>query len=385
MEERRQTNGAIRVCMLIPKMKIGGAEMQLLYLTRALDRSRFRVSLCSLIPGDAGMEREIARHVESFHCIRFRWRRFPVSFFRLVSYLKRGRFDILHCHLSFADSLGRIAGWFAGVPVLMTTEHGKHLWKKPPHLLLERILGRVTAARICVSRDIMEIRAKREGTHWQKLKYIPNAVDQSRFARSGKGRAAVLAEFGWPPDDPLVVSIGRLVTAKHYPLLVEVIGLVRERFPGVRCLIVGEGRCRGEIMERIRALGLAEHVLLPGARADIAELLAAADVFVLSSIREGLPVALLEAMAAGTAVAATSVGGIGEVVVDGESGLLVAPDDAAALAGAIGRVLGNIELRRRLGANAARVVRERFSIEKTAEQTGALYTALVRDAAGGGP
>lgn len=369
----------LRICMLIPKLAIGGAEMQVLYLVNNLDRELFSVSICCLVAADDEMEKEAKRHVESFYCVGFRWRSLPAAFARLVRFLRNGKFDILHCHLPLADTIGRVAGRFARIPVLVTTEHGKHLWKNAAHLMFERMLDRVTDARICVSRDIMEIRARREKTHWQKLKYIPNAVDPSRFEGPGKGRAAVMAEFGWPPADPLVVSVGRLVSAKNYPLLVEAIARLRKSEAHVRCLIVGEGDHRSEIAGRIDSLDAKEHVRLAGARTDIPDILAAADVFVLSSVREGLPVSLLEAMASGTAIAATAVGGILDAITDGENGLLVPAGDAGALASAIGKLLGAIELRRRLGRAAKQVVEEQFSIHRTAKLTGELYARLFEE------
>ena len=320
----------LRVCMLLPKLQIGGAEMQVLGLMRNLDPARFSVSLCCFNHGDRNMEREVEQHgVNVFH-IDFRWRRSPVAFARLVRYLRRWNFDVLHCHLPLADSIGRLAGAIAGVPVLVTTEHGKNLWKGRLYLVLERILNRFTDMRICVSRDIMEIRRLREGAPPGKLVYIPNAIDSDAFKRPAKGRAAVLAEFGWPADSDLVVSVGRLVVEKNYT----------------------------------------------GSRGDIPDVLAAADVFVLSSVREGLPVALLEAMAAGTAIAATSVGGIPEVIQDGESGLLVPAEDAAALAEAVGTLLANADLRRTLGAEARRIVERDYGIGRIAERIGTIYREL---------
>ena len=368
--------GPLRVCMLLPKLQVGGAEVQALDLAKHLDTSRFAVSMCCFNRGDREMERDVERYVGPVFYIGFRWRTAPAAFTRLVRYLRRWHFDVLHCHLPLADSIGRLAGAVAGVPVLVTTEHGKNLWKKRPYLVLERMLNRYTDMRICVSRDILDIRRRREGTPTGKLVYIPNAIDPDVFKQSGKGRAAVLAEFGWPPDSDLVVSVGRLVVEKNYPLLVEAIARLRERFPKIKYLLAGAGDCAGRIRDRIESHGAADSIALAGSRSDISDILAAADVFVLSSIREGLPVSLLEAMASGTAIASTSVGGIPEVIQDGKTGLLVPPEDAAALAGAIGTLLGDDELRRTLGMEARKVVEEGFSIKQIAERIGELYVSL---------
>lgn len=373
----------IKVCILIPRLRIGGAEVQVLHLLRNLDSSRFEVHLCLLNSGDESMEVEARRYVESVELIDFRMRFLPMRFCQLYMYLRRKRFDVLHSHLPLADTLGRAAGRLARVPVLITTEHGKHLWKPFWHLGLDRILNGVTDARICVSHDILELRMSREGTPRDKLSYIPNAVDPAPFKSPARGRASVMAEFGWGMDDELVVTIGRLVPAKNYQVLVEAIGRLRESSPGVRCLIVGDGGERGVIEERIGALGLEESLRITGYRRDTADLLAAADLFALSSIREGLPVSLLEAMAAERAVVATRVGGIPDAIEDGVNGLLVQPDDPEALAAAMAKVLGDAELRRSLGAAASQTVEERFAVARAVRMVSSLYESLFERKVGG--
>lgn len=373
----------LNVCLCLPRLKIGGAEVQVLGLLGHLDRARFRVTLVTFMPGDERMEREAERHVDDHVRLGFRWRRLPVAFARLVRLLRRQRIDVLHCHLALTDVIGRLAGIVAGVPVLLTTEHGKHLWKGRAHLLLERLLSRRTAARICVSRDILEIRRERERTPAEKLVFIPNAVDPAAF-EPGRGRAAVMADLGWPPEDDLVLSVGRLVSAKHYPRLVEAAGMLRERRPRTRLLLVGEGPCREEIERRRDELELGDLVSLAGSRTDIPDLLGAADVFVLSSIREGLPVSLLEAMAAGKGIVATRVGGIPDAVADGKSALLVEQDDPAALAGAIARLLDDRELRGRLGEAAKQTIAERYAFDGIGARIGDLYVDLFARRAGAG-
>ncbi len=367
---------ALRVCIILPKLQIGGAEMQVLYLLRHLDANAFAVFVCCMQPGDPRMEHEAAGRAGPLFQLDFRWRNAPFFLMRLVAFLRRRHIDILHCHLGLADSIGRIAGRIAGVPVIITTEHGKHLWKTRPHLMLERILNRFTDMRICVSRDIMELRERREGTPRGKLTLIPNAIDPADFEQPERERAAVMEEFGWDIEDPLIVSVGRLVTAKAYPLLVESIGLVRNELPNVRCLIVGDGQCRAQIEERITTLDLRGNVIITGYRQDISDLLAAADVFVLSSIREGLPVSLLEAMAARKAIVGTDVGGIPDAIADGVNGLIVPSGDASTLASAMGKLLRDQGLRVALGAAAARTIAERFDAKIAVDRVARLYRSL---------
>ena len=161
----------IRVCLVVPKLEIGGGEV--ICLIKHLDRSRFEVSLLCLASGDAEMEMETRQYLKSFTTAGFRWRYFPLSLARMIAWLRRGRYDVVHCHMPMADVIGRFAGWLAGVPVLITTEHGKHIGKPWYHLLMERLLNPLTDMRICVSQDILEIRARRERT------------PRSRFSTSG--------------------------------------------------------------------------------------------------------------------------------------------------------------------------------------------------------
>ncbi|MCX5752897.1 MAG: glycosyltransferase [Candidatus Krumholzibacteria bacterium] len=366
------------MCIILPKLQIGGAEMHVLSLLKEIDPSRFAVSLMCLNPGDDRMEEEARRYVESFVTMGFRIRRCPVSLAKMAKFLKAGRFDVVHCHLPPADSIGRLAGWLAGVPVILTTEHGKFLWKPWYYLVMERMLGAITDARICVSRDIMEIRRRREGTPERKLVFIPNAVDTARFRKPSRDRATVAAEFGWDPAQPLVIAVGRLEPEKNYELLVRAIDRLRARFPSIRCLLVGDGRCRAALASLVDSLGLASRVTLTGARADIPDLLGAADVFVLSSLKEGLPVSLLEAMAAGRGIVATSVGGIPETIRDGESGLLVPSGDLEALAGGIGRLLADGELRARLGRSALAEVERGYDAGRIVDRIESLYEETYR-------
>ena len=313
----------IRVCVMMPKFHIGGAEVQVMGLLRNIDRSRFAVHLCLFGHGVSEMEEEASSLVEEIYYLDFRWRYLPVSFLKLVKYLQDGRFDVLHAHLAFADLIGRIVAWMAGVPIRITTEHGKGLWKSGFQVMIEQTMNRITDMRICVSRDILRIRKEREHTDGSKLAYIPNAVDTSSFGGARRSKADIMKEFGWDPAAPLVLSVGRVVEAKNYPLLVRAVSDLSRKIPEVKCLIAGDGRCRGEVETAITEDGLENTVRLAGSRNDIADLLGAADLFVLSSDREGLPVTLLEAMASETPIVSTDVGGISEAVSDRESALLV--------------------------------------------------------------
>ncbi len=368
----------LRVCILIPIFDLGGAEVQVLDQLRVLDRSGMRVSVCCLTSGDRRMERQARRYADSFFNLGFRWRFLPFALLRLARYLRDQEIDVIHCHLPPADWVGRLAGWLGGVPVRITTEHGRGLWKSRGRVLFEKMLNGVTDLRICVSHDILEIRARREGTPRGKLEYLPNGVDLNLFKTPTRGKHEIMTEFGWDAADPLVVSVGRLVREKNYPLLADSIGSIRDRIPTVRCLIAGEGKLRGEIDARIGVVGVGENVKLAGARSDISDLLHAADVFVLPSVREGFPVSLIEAMACGKAIVATDVGGIPDAITGGENGILVSPGDTLALAEAVEKLLTDKDLAERLGRAALRTAAEKFGLQHIAQRIKDLYFDLHR-------
>ncbi|MBU8922907.1 MAG: glycosyltransferase [Bacteroidales bacterium] len=373
------TDNRIRVCVMIPKFHIGGAEVQVMGLLRNIDRSMFAVHLCLFGHGVVEMEEEASSLVEEIYYLDFRWRYLPVAFLKLVKYLQDGRFDVLHAHLAYADLIGRIAAWLAGVPVRITTEHGKGLWKSGFQVMIEQTMNRITDMRVCVSRDILRIRKEREHTDDSKLVYIPNAVNPSSFGNPRRNKTDIMEEFGWDPAAPLVLSIGRVVEAKNYPLLVRAVSVLSKKMPEVKCLIAGEGRCSSEVETAVGEAGLETTVCLAGSRNDIADLLGAADLFVLSSDREGLPVTLLEAMASGTPIVSTDVGGISEAVSDRESALLVPPGDASALAAAMEDVLSDSVLSARLTEKARGIVKARFSISSTSMEVQKIYEKLYRE------
>ena len=188
---------------------------------------------------------------------------------------------------------------------------------------------------------------------------VHNAVDVSSFAQASNA--------GGPPR---IVSVGRFAYPKDYATLVEALAGVRADYHAV---LVGEGPARGGVVADVRSRGLARRIELPGARRDVPELLAGADLFVLSSRSEGLPVSVLEAMAARLPVVATDVGGTAELVVEGETGFLVPPADPEALADAVEQLLRNPELRDRLGAAARRRAERLFDAPRFREAHLRLY------------
>jgi glycosyltransferase involved in cell wall biosynthesis len=331
------------VLLLITLAEVGGAQTYVASLLPAL-AGRFNVVVAAHGPGPlrAAAAEAGVRFVGLEHVRRSinPWRD-VAGFVELVGLLRRERPDILHANSSKAGILGRLAALAAGVPIRIFTVHG---WAFAAHSGLassayrwaDRLARLLTTVTICVSEN-ERAEGLRAGTcSAERTVVIRNAVRLDRPPRARDDRAR-----------PLLVAVGRLKAPKDFVTLVRALGLLR---PGsFDALIVGEGPDRPMLEDEVRRLGLEDRVRFAGERHDVPDLLAAADAFVLSSFSEGLPVSVLEAMAAKLPVVASRVGGMPEVVLDGVTGLLVEPGDPEKLAAALDRIVADRDLRRSLG------------------------------------
>jgi glycosyltransferase involved in cell wall biosynthesis len=352
----------------------GGAQTYVATLLPAL-AGRFDVAVAA---HGSGPLREAAgaagvRFVELEHVRR------PLSLWRdvlglleLAALVRRERPHIVHVNSAKAGALGRIASWLTRVPIRIYTVHG---WAYTAYtgagsalyLWAERLLRPLTTVTICVAeserRAGLEMRTCEEST----TIVIRNGVElpdtEPPPRRAGPCR---------------IVAVGRLQAPKDALTLVRALAALPA--DAYEVLVVGEGPDRPDVEDEVRRLGLDSVVQLAGTRTDVPQLLAASDLFVLSSRSEGLPLSILEAMAAGLPVVATSVGGIPELVVDGETGFLVPPGDPQSLAGAIERLVHDPELRRRLGTAGRSRAAERFDLVSARRAHIDLYASLLATA-----
>lgn len=283
--------------------------------------------------------------------------------------------DVFHCHAGWGweDPDGLRLARAAGVPAVVITHH-------QPFLLHQRAkadkLVRNTAfadARIAVSRGVRDTYTSR-GVDEERFVTVPNGV---RPRQGAPGRAAARAALHLRQDDLVVLTTGRLTAMKGQRCLIEAAALLRPDRPRLQVVIVGEGELRTDLENLAAERGLADSVHLPGHREDARMLLDAADVFALPSRSEGMPLALIEAMEAGVPVVATRVIGSTEVVVHGETGLLVPAEDAEMLAAALAQLLGNEDRRARYGeAGRGRYLRE-FTVDRMVTRTQAVYDLVL--------
>jgi glycosyltransferase involved in cell wall biosynthesis len=365
-----------RLLVVITLAEIGGAQSYVASLLPAL-RTAFDVVVAA--HGD-GPLRAAARDagVRFVPLVHVRRPLSPVEdvrgFLELLALVRRERPDVLHANSSKAGILGRLAATVARVPVRVFTVHG---WAFRAHtgatarlyLWADRLLDPVTAMTICVARSDLDAGIRARTCRPGRATVIRNGV-------------ALDVPQARPGDDgPLrAVTVARLRRPKDVMTLVRAIALLP---PGsARATIVGDGPEREVLADEIRRLGVGGAVDLAGERDDVADMLAAADVFVLPTLSEGLPMSVLEAMAAGLPVVAAAVGGVPELVDDGETGLLVPPGRPDAMAAALGRLAADPALRRRLGAAGRRRAEAHFDFEACRRAHVELYRELLaaRDA-----
>lgn len=362
----------IDVLHVIGILSPGGAERNLYYLAPHMAASRFRYGICCLTArGDFAADIEHAG-VPVWE-LGFRKRYTFSSIWRLSRMLKLKKVKVLHTHLFLPGLVGRLAGLLAGTPVMITHEHGKTLWKRWYHRWFERMMLPVTDLRIAVSEDILELRAEHEHTPRSKLRLVHNAVDPALFEVTEEVRMAKRKELGL--EGRFVVgTVGRLVDAKSFDVLLEVAREVCTRKPDARFVIVGEGPLGEKLKALAASYGLNDLVLFAGQRSDIPELMAAMDIYIITSKREGLPLSLIEAMMSGKPVVATAVGGIPDTISHEAEGVLVPPGDTGAIAEAVLSLAGDAARRERLAAGARKTAAERYSPGKILEDLERIYS-----------
>jgi glycosyltransferase involved in cell wall biosynthesis len=344
------------VAHVLSSLQIGGAERMALELAAGQIGAGNDVMVVSLEePPDGPLEEAFRRRGVGVHRVA-KTSGFDVTLpLRLAALFRRERIGVVHTHNRLALVYGAPSGKLAGAKVVHTRHgpgrgRGSELW-------FRRGAGRVIDAYVAVSPALAALAREYRDCSDRKLTVIENGIDVTAFGAAAGERAAVRAELGIPGDAWVVGSVGRFAVEKNYPLLVRAAAPLLG--PNARLLFVGDGTEAGKIRAEIEACGVAPFVSLAGVRHDVPRCLAALDVFALSSNFEGLPLCVLEAMAAGLPVVATSVGGLPTLIEDGVTGFLVPAGDPKALEQALSRLRDDRALARAVGergrAQVARV------------------------------
>jgi glycosyltransferase involved in cell wall biosynthesis len=364
----------IRVLQVITSLAIGGAERLVVSAAAGLPRERFDHAICCLAErGPLASEAEAAG-VPVFCIGAFPGLRNPIAFARLVRVVRSFRPTIVHTHLQSANLYGRLAARLARVPLVVATEHNVYGEKARRYVFVERRLARMTDALVAVSDEVRQFLSRQLAIAPSAIRIVRNGV--AAGAASPQMVAELRARIGGKADSVSLGTIASLTPKKGHQFLVRAGARLRER--GIACSLVlaGAGPERSRLERLAADLGLTQCVHFLGAVRNAADVLALIDIFVLPSLAEGMPLALLEAMQAGKPVVATAVGGVPEVVTSGVNGLLVARASEAELADAIGSLAHSPELRSRLGAAARETIERDFTEASYLGALSALYLEL---------
>jgi glycosyltransferase involved in cell wall biosynthesis len=291
---------------------------------------------------------------------------------QLAALMRRERVEVVNGHNATGGLYAALAARMAGVPVAFRTEHTIHFRGRhsPLYPVLEPLATALTRRVVCVCQAVLESHASRLPWAARRFVTVANGISPAPHTRP---REAVRRELGLAPEERVALTIGSLSPQKAQDRLLAAFAIAASAEPRARLLVAGEGPRRALLERRIAELGLPGRVRLLGDRDDVADLLEAADLFVLSSRREGLPITLIEAMRAGRAAVSTRIGGTPEVVEDGVTGLLVPVGDDPALAAALAGLLGDEARCARFGEAGRRRWHERFTAERMVRATEALY------------
>jgi glycosyltransferase involved in cell wall biosynthesis len=364
-----------RVLVLIKGLGRGGAEQLLASAAPYADGSRFQYEVAYVLPWKNALVDELERQGLRVSCLgggrRGAWT------LRLRSLVRERGIDLVHAHLPYAAIGARVALAGPGRPRMVYTEH--NLWQsyKPPtywaNLLTFGRSDHVFAVSDVVRASIRYPR----GLGWRRLPPLETLYHGLDRTAIGRPRAdGVREEFGIPADAPIVGTVANFRHTKGHGYLLHAASLVREAVPDVRFLLVGQGPLEVDVRREAARLGLGETVIFAGFREDVLRLTAAIDVFALSSVHEGLSIALMEAMALAKPPVVTRVGGLPELVEDRRNGLLVPPGDVPALATGILTLLQDPALRASLGRAARRRAAD-FDIRSAVSRMEEVYAELL--------
>ncbi|HEX4563407.1 MAG TPA: glycosyltransferase [Solirubrobacteraceae bacterium] len=370
---------------LVDKLSLhGGAEHLALMTATRLDAERFESFFCVSRwpppPSEVAVEAQNAAlaRLEAAGT-RFiplgRKRKLELApWRRLAMFLRRERIDVLHTHKFGSNVWGALVGSAVRVPVLLAHEHTWSYEGNPVRRVLDReLIARRADRFIAVSRADRRRMTDVEGISPDRTIFIPNGIPPSPTP-SGRD---VRAELGIEQDAPVVGAIGVLRAQKAHHVLLRAAAQLVGDHPTLAVLIAGEGPERAALEALARELGIARNVRLLGFREDVADVLQALDVAVSCSDFEGSPLAVMEYMDAARGIVATAVGGVPDLIEDGTHGLLVAPRDSFALAGAIASLLSDPERARRMGARAQARRRTEFDIDTLVRRLEDLYVELL--------
>ena len=350
---------------------VGGLETLLLSLLNKIDREQFNPIVCTLTESD-GLTEEFEQNGIRVITLKKKHGIDIGLIIKLARILKRERIHVLHTHNFGAWYYGVTAGKLAGVKVV-NTEHSNVPENKILQVHGEKLMARASHSIICDSEAVASKMHDHQNIPKSKLKIILNGVDTELYKKGFDG-SKLKESLNITPSESVIACIARLHPRKNHLGLLQAIRILRRYTENFKLIIVGEGECEKELKDFSDLHGLSDHVLFLGNRRDIPELLSIVDIFVLNSYDEGLPIAILEAMATSIPVIATDVGGNGEIIgKDDKAGVLIPIDAPERLAKELHLLMSDELKIRRMGATARERVEEKASLDSMVKSYEEIY------------
>ncbi|MBL7070315.1 MAG: glycosyltransferase family 4 protein [Candidatus Omnitrophica bacterium] len=374
----------VNILYLVTKLELGGAQIQLLNIIRRLDKERYRPFLFTAKEGFLIRE---ASSIDRLTLAKSGYLDRPINLWKDIlalaeirRFIKKNNISIVHTHSSKAGILGRLAARLAGINYIIHTVHG---WSfndyqlsliRSLYIILERIAARFTKKIIVVS--YADMRKGLNAGIGRKDQYIK--IDYGTdYTKSSKSGADIKQGLGIGAQDLVVTNISCFKPQKAPLDFIRLASLLSRDFPQLKFVMVGDGALRPDIEDRIKRLHLEDRIILTGWRRDIPDILEITDILALTSLWEGVPIAVLEAMAASRAVVATSTGGIEEIIDNGHTGFLISAGDMPQMKEKVSLLLSQDEARRSMGRKARDFIRGNFTVENMAWRNHRIYEDFI--------
>ena len=375
----------IKLLHVITHLPIGGAQDNTLYTVELLNKDKYDISLSCNLNGELVSRAKKVKHLKLYDVPNLRREVSIINDIRAFLYLykliKKENFTIIHTHSSKAGFLGRIAAMLNKTPIVIHTIHGfafhdyMNSFKKNIFIYLEKLSAKWTHGLVTVSNLNKKKVVDLGIAPIEKLKNIYSGIDLTLFINEKNDQFR--KELNLDSNHILLGSVGRLSNQKDPITMIEAFCIVIKRFPNAHLTLVGDGELRDEILIKIDQLQLNGRVHLTGNKNDPWKIYHSLDLFIMSSIYEGLGRSITEALSCGVPVVCTSVEGVPEIVRDNKTGILVPPKDPGALATGIIKSLNDMDNARKMAEEGRKFVNENFDVKKMVDDIDKLYDTLL--------
>ena len=367
----------INVLHVIYSFYTGGAEEVIVNYGKSYDKEKFNIFVCVITSGDHMLDKLRQTGVSIY--ILNKSKRFDLGVMRKIRGIIKGEnIDILHLHNPPAQNYAIIPSFFTGVKLRVRTEHNVYYKNRVMrfYAIVNYILTLFQRKVIACSENVQLSQIRDYKLPKKKIITISNGIDPTPFEIQ-VSKSYLKTKYDIQARDFVILTIGNLIEQKGHRYFIQAAQHILNKFKNVTFLIVGDGRKRAELTEQISAHNLQDSIFLLGKCSDIPELLSVSDIFVLTSLWEGLPIVLLEAMAARKAIIATDVGGNSQVIIDGKSGFLIPPANSLIAAEKIEKLLMDSKLRKLLANNAYEIFIKNYTMNVMVKKTEAFYRSLL--------